>query len=86
MNEKQESTMSIIAAILVLFTALLSPLVAALSAVMGLLGFAIVSAGKGISILLWKIVGLRFRLLHPTPRLWLISRRPIQPLTFHTCK
>jgi len=41
MNEKQESTLSIIAALFVLFTALLAPPVAAILAVVLLMAFAI---------------------------------------------
>ncbi len=41
MNEKQESVLSIIAALLVLFTAMIAPSISATSAVILLVGFAI---------------------------------------------
>lgn len=41
MNDKQESTLSIIAALLVLFTAMIAPPISAALAVILLVGFAI---------------------------------------------
>jgi hypothetical protein len=51
-----------------------------LALIMGFLGFAIISLGEGIAILLWKILGLLFRLLRFNPGVRTLQSIPATPI------